>query len=184
MSSADGGERRVLSSSQTFFVKFFGPALIVPAAAYLLLLSLRGRGFPGAFANPWLVMAGGFGYSLWWSFILKRVAVAGDSIYISDYSREVRVPLSAITEVTENRWLKLHPVSIAFDRETPWGSSIKFMPKMRFLAFGWVSHPVVAELRDLAFTARAGGKPGLGLDPPDADGFLARALTDRRRQRV
>jgi len=121
---------------------------------------------PGAFPLKflWLVTAGSFVYTMWWSFALKRVAIDGDTIYISDYSREVALPLSAITEITENRWLKLHPVRIAFDRDTPWGRSIKFMPKLRFAMLNWLSHPVVAELREVAFAARAGRRADLGID--------------------
>jgi hypothetical protein len=160
MSTTDGGERRVISSSQTFFVKFIGPALFVPVAAYLLLLSPRGGPFPGPFELPWLLMAGAFVYSLWWSFQLKRVAVDAVWIYVSDYSREIKLPLSAIVDVRENRWLKLHPVTIAFDRDTPWGTRIKFMPKIRVFIPGWLSHPIVAELREQGDLARAGRRAG------------------------
>lgn len=184
MSEANGSERRVLSSSQTFFVKFIGPALVAPMAAYLLFVDAR----TGAFLRlhhgmaplallPWLMIAGVFLFSLWWSFQLKRVAVDGDSIFISDYSQEVALPLSAIVDVRENRWLKMHPVTVEFDRDTPWGNTIRFMPKLRFFAITWMSHPVVAELRDSAQFARMGKRAamGIGRDGDGDSGFMRRA---------
>jgi hypothetical protein len=167
--------RRTLSSGQTFFVKFFGPALIVPLGAYLVYLTARSsveldtmRGGIAIWTVPWLAVIGGFLFNLWWGFALKRVAIDGDSILISNYSREVRLPLSAIIDVRENRWIKLHPVTIVFDRETPWGSNIKFMPRLRWFAFSWMSHPVVTELRDRAAAARA----GIGVEAGDGGSYL------------
>jgi hypothetical protein len=182
MSGVDGGERRTLSSSQTFFVKFIGPAVFAPVAAYLLLVTLRGAGplhlvYPNPMTIPWLLLAGAFVYSLWWSFRLKRVAVDGNSIYVSNYSQEVQLPLSAIVDVRENRWLKLHPVTIELDRDTPWGATVQFMPKIRFFTFGWISHPVVAELREMGDYARAGRRASLGIDVRNGNGILERALT-------
>jgi hypothetical protein len=110
-----------------------------------------------------------FAYSLYWSLVLKRVAVDDDAIYVSDYSQEVRLPLSAIEEVRENRWLKLHPVTILLDRETPWGTTIKFMPKIRYFAFNWTSHPVVGELREMAAYARASRRASRGLERSHGD---------------
>ncbi len=79
---------------------------------------------------------------------LKRVRIDGSNLCISNFFKEVRIPLDSIRGVTENRWLNLHPVTIHFRSPTPFGNSIVFMPKLRLL--GWRSHPVVAELKELA----------------------------------
>jgi hypothetical protein len=159
MNTADDGGRRVLSSAQTFFVKFISPFLVVPIAAYLLFKAgqtLRAQHdfAPVIFIVVAIILA--FAYGIYWSSKLKRIAVDGDAIYISNYSQEVRLPLAAIVGVTENRLLKFHPVTIAFDADTPWGRSIKFMPKIRFFSLTFFSHPVVRELRQMAEAARAG----------------------------
>jgi hypothetical protein len=183
-----GAERRTLSSAQTFFVKFMGPAFFIPVVAYLVYLMARSYAAahpadPVPWALSWFVLAAAFLYSLWWSFKLKRVVIAGESIYISDYSKEVALPLSAIVDVRENRWLKLHPVTITFDRDTPWGSEIKFMPRIRWFAFNWTSHPVVRELREMAFDARASGRASLGIESQSGDPeLLDRALAFDRSQ--
>ena len=51
------------------------------------------------------------------------------------------------------------------------------MPKLRFFALNWMSHPVVAELREMADYARAGRRASLGIDGGSGNGFLDRALT-------
>ncbi len=157
MSAADDDGRRVLSSAQTLFVKFISPFLMVPVAAYFLFeagQTFRAQHNPTPIAILVIAIGFAFVYGLYWSFKLKRVAVDGGAIYISNYSREVRLPLAAIVGVTENRLLKFHPVTIAFDADTPWGRKIKFMPKIRFFSFTFFSHPVVRELRDMADAAR------------------------------
>ena len=87
-------------------------------------------------------------FSMWWSFRLKRVALDGETIHISDFLTHEDLPLGEILEVSENRWLKIHPITLEFAGATAWGHAVHFMPKIRFLVPGWVSHPIVAELRD------------------------------------
>ena len=70
------------------------------------------------------------------------------------------MPLRDVSEVRENRWVNIRPVTITFHHDTEFGRSIVFMPTMKLL-LPFTSHPVVAELR--AAVDRA-----LGL--PDASG--------------
>ena len=91
----------------------------------------------------------------WWCIRLVRVVMTDRELRISSYLREIVVPLSAIDEVTENRWIKSHPVTIQFVRRTDFGHRIVFMPKARpFSRFS--SHPIVAELRAAARAAKQG----------------------------
>ncbi|HWZ43614.1 MAG TPA: hypothetical protein VNW97_09050 [Candidatus Saccharimonadales bacterium] len=93
---------------------------------------------------------------IWWSCMrLKRVRMDDRALYVSNYKTEIIVPLSNVAEVTENRWINIHPVTIKFYSETGFGSQIVFMPKAR--PFGlWFSHPVVGEIRSAV--ARATGQ--------------------------
>ena len=84
---------------------------------------------------------------IWWSCMrLKRVRMDDRTLYISNYRDEIAVPLVSVAEVTENRWLNIHPVTIEFHHETDFGARIVFMPKNRWFGF-WSSHPVVKEIR-------------------------------------
>lgn len=88
-------------------------------------------------------------FILWVCAGLKRVRVDATSLYVSNYLFEITVPLIMIEEVTENRWINIHPVTVHFCSTTEFGQKITFMPTTRF--FGLLSpHPVVAELKQLA----------------------------------
>lgn len=90
------------------------------------------------------LVGGGF---IWWSCIrLKRVRMDDRALYISNYSTEISVPLVNVAQVSENRWVNIHPVTIQFHAVTEFGSQVVFMPKTRWFAF-WSSHPVVEEIR-------------------------------------
>ena len=145
---------RTLSSRQTALMKFVIPPLWVLAfgAAALMLWSERARGSPVPTESKWLVLliwlVGGL--LIWRTCArLKRVQLDGGTLLVSDYRTTIRVPARDIEEVTENRWISMHPVTLHFRRPTEFGSEVVFMPKVR--PFGFVSsHPVVAELRALA----------------------------------
>ena len=91
----------------------------------------------------------------WWCMRLMRVVMTDRELRISNYRREIVVPLSDVDEVTENRWVSVHPVTIQFVRRTDFGHRIVFMPKSRPFAL-FSSHPIVAELRAAVSTAKRG----------------------------
>ena len=96
----------------------------------------------------WLLLATvAGGASIYWFCVrLKSVETDSESLYISNFLGEISVPLRDVSEVTENRWVNIRPVTITFHHDTEFGRSIVFMPKTRLL-LPFTSHPVVAELR-------------------------------------
>lgn len=98
------------------------------------------------FLGAWIV---GTVFILWCCSRLKRVRVDPKTLYISNYLREIAIPVTMITDVTENRWINIHPVTVHFRNPTEFGQKITFMPTVRFFGL-WSSHPVVAELKRLA----------------------------------
>jgi hypothetical protein len=91
----------------------------------------------------------------WWGVRLMRVAMTDGELRISNYRREIVVPLSDVDEVTENRWINVHPVTVQFVRRTDFGHRIVFMPKVRPFAL-FSSHPIVAQLRAASENAKRG----------------------------
>jgi hypothetical protein len=85
----------------------------------------------------------------WTCMRLKRVSVDDDYLYVSNYFKEIAIPLSDIVDVTENRWVNPHPVTIHLLSPSAFGDKIVFMPTIRFFSF-LSSHPVVEELKELA----------------------------------
>jgi hypothetical protein len=76
---------------------------------------------------------------------LKRVRMDAKYLYISNYLREVRVPLNSVTDVRDMNRISLQAVSLKFLPSTPFGSSVTFMPKIRFRNMS-EPHPVVKEI--------------------------------------
>ena len=147
---------RTLSSAQTFWMKY------VMSTIWISMFGLGTLGlFLGAFHSPdnappeewmkWTFLAAwiaGTIFIYWTCGRLKRVRIDDSAIYASNYVKEIRIPFDAVGDVTENRWINIHPVTIHLRSTTEFGESIIFMPKMRI--FNWRSHPVIAELRELA----------------------------------
>ena len=65
---------------------------------------------------------------------LKRVAISGHSLAISNYLATIQVPLREVARVTENRWINIHPVTLHFRKPTAFGTSVVFMPKVMVCA--------------------------------------------------
>jgi hypothetical protein len=131
--------------------KIFFPAIWIPMFGFIV-----SRLFQGAFPTPdesfkWMFLFGGIASTIfiYWSCVrLKAVSVDDDFLYVSNYLKEISIPLSEINDVTEIVWLNIHPVTIHLKSESAFGDKIIFMLKSKFTFFS--SHPVVAELKDLA----------------------------------
>lgn len=96
------------------------------------------------------VWVGGSAFICWNCIRLKEVSVDDNFLYVSNYLKEVSIPLTEIYDVTENAWLNIHPVTIHLKSPSEFGHKITFMPKVRFWSFFNLSHPVVKELKKLA----------------------------------
>jgi hypothetical protein len=153
----------LLSSQQTFLMKIVFPVIWIGAFAVGTLgLFLWSGSFQGPRQQPpeelkwfFLAMTCAGTVFIWWSCMrLKRVGMDDKALYISNFFTEIVVPLNNVAEVTENRWINIHPVPIFFRSDTAFGSRIVFMPKPRWFAL-WSSHPVVDEIRNAV--ARATG---------------------------
>jgi hypothetical protein len=141
--------RHRLSSHQTILIKFFLPALWIPffgLGAIQALICCANE--PPGWIFPFFWIAGSA--FLWFnSARLKYVSVDDEFLYVSNYLREIAIPLSDIYDVTENRWINHNPITIQLKSPSEFGDKIVFMPKVRAFAF-FTSHPVVAELKQLA----------------------------------
>lgn len=160
LSAMTGQSPATLSSLQTFYMKFVLPIIWISAfATGTVALFVSPDPNPDAAFVKWLfpaftVVGTVF---LWRTCMrLKRVRMDDRALYISNYSTEIVVPLRDIAEVTENRWINIHPVTVKFHRATEFGSQIVFMPKARWFGF-WSSHPVVGQIRDAVSRAAGGG---------------------------
>ncbi|MGZ3254728.1 MAG: hypothetical protein ACXU7D_10515 [Burkholderiaceae bacterium] len=152
---------KTLSSAQTIFIKILFPTFwisgfgLATIILWLIPIYIKTGAHPPDemkwdFLLAWIVGA----IFIWWTCIdLKRVRIDSENLYISNYLKEVSIPLNMIVDVTENRWVNAHPVTIHFRNVTEFGQKIKFMPTVRFFSW-WSTHPVVAELKEIANLVR------------------------------
>jgi hypothetical protein len=160
--------RRWISSGLTFAQK-----VLFPAAALIVFVEAARRVLQ-AEDNQALrdaIMRGNAGWLIALSLILfgirclrfhfplKAVAIDETELYISNYLREISVPLSDVEQVAEGGWFRRGTVTIHLRPQTVFGRRILFWPTVRKSSF-WnglmigglfaASHPIVAELRDAA----------------------------------
>jgi len=146
---------RDLSSKQTLFIKFVIPVLVIA-----LLIFVVARGMTVGQGSHWsigallfsamgwlfLISLGIAGYLVWWSLArLKRVCMDDQFLYVSDYFKEIKVPLLEVEDIREIPWSKYHPITIKFQWGTEFGPDVVFVPKMSWFPYR-ASHPVVDEI--------------------------------------
>jgi len=148
--------KRNLSSELTGFYKFF-PAVWIPvfglAIACLFVGVFQGTdGAPAPQSLKWLILSVWVVGSILIYFAcasLKDVSIDEHSLYVSNYLKEISIPLTDVSDVTENIWWNFHPVTVHLRRRSVFGEKIIFMPERGLLWFG-SSHPVVAQLKKVA----------------------------------
>src|SRR5262245_16793238 len=134
-----------VSSSLTFLYKFIFTT-VGSAGSGLLTVAIFLNRKPEAmlFAAAWAIATA----VLWLMCArLKRVKLDGATLVISNYRREITVPVSEIADVRQNRLINLRPVTITFRKETPFGGAVTFMPRMSRGLFS--DADIVTRLRSL-----------------------------------
>jgi hypothetical protein len=139
---------RTISSRLTVLYKFIYPAVSILVGVFALFQILR-MGFLKSSPTliiflPFFALLGGV--SLWPMIRLKKVSLDDEFLYVSNYLKEIKIPLDDIYDMTENRWIKFHPVTIYLRRPSEFGTKIVFAPTFRMFIF-FTSHPIVEELR-------------------------------------
>lgn len=141
--------RRELSSKQTFFLKIILPVIFgVFFAATIFLIIFRGE----LILTPVLLLMI-FGMSAMYFTLMryKKVSIDDDFLYVSNYRKEIKIPVSDIAEVTEIKWVRTRPITIYLKNDSEFGRKIVFTPK--FNGFRIVAdNPMIAELKELAKT--------------------------------
>jgi hypothetical protein len=151
-----------LSSRLTFVTKFIFPTIWIAGFGSASLAMWAGKFTDKQGAPPpieakfgFLAMFAAGSAFIWWACIrLKKIRVDDRSIYVSNFCKEISLPIGMIADVTANRWLSSRPVTIRFRGETEFGDRVTFIPEQRpFLP--WRNHRVVFELRRLAGLSEA-----------------------------
>jgi hypothetical protein len=140
-----------LSARQTFYCKFILPVFWLGTFASGTVMMFVA---PQLFHPPpptWMrwqfvmfTLAGTAAFARF-SLPLKRVRMDDQGLYVSNYLREIRVPLTDVQEVTQSGWLSTRPVTVLLWRESEFGRRIMFLPETSWR--WWGVNPKVEELR-------------------------------------
>lgn len=153
---------RTLSSSWTFFYKYLFPVIWIVGFAMgarmatdtrrgALHVEMANGAAPDVVWFFLLVGLVGVAAIFWTTSPLKRVRVGDDdTLIVSNYMQEWRVPFGLITSVTQNKWLKMRPITVRLRADVGCGTRVVFMPPLRLRFIFWHEDPEVAELRELA----------------------------------
>ena len=143
------GTPRIVSSPSTVFWKFIFPGVwIVGFGAGAIVSALTSAS--GDFSRwlPVCIWLAGSAFLLFFSVRLCRVAISDDCLLVSTYFREISVPLSAISQVTQSYLSRPQTLTVRVDRDTKFGRKFLFVPP------GWPRifsrHPLAIELEQIA----------------------------------
>ncbi len=136
-----------LSSPTTVVFKF-----VFTGAFTVLLIAGTISSFRGDDPSErWLYMSAlVFGCTYLWSIFgsLKRVRLVDDELHISNYLRQVVVPLRHVVSVRQRHWLSTTDIVVEFDRDIGFGTTVRFIPNDLSGMFGWwTDGTVVRRLR-------------------------------------
>ena len=136
-----------MSSAWTFCYKFIVPALWTVAIGVALRWTYPDERVLLVIAIVWAVA----GVALLRVCVpLKRVSLEDDALLVSNFRTKWRIPYALIAEVTQNRWIKLRPITIRLKRDVGCGETVVFMPYVRMRWRFLDEDPEVEELRKLS----------------------------------
>lgn len=129
--------KRQLSGNLTVLVKIIIPAywiLFWGALGLMMFFSVdeRTKPPPGLF---FIFAVGGSAIMYFTAMKYMKVSVDDKFLYVSNYRKEISIPLSEIADVTQNVWVRGRPVTIHLKTVSPFGRKIRFLPKSRDLGF-------------------------------------------------
>ncbi len=89
---------------------------------------------------------------------LRKVEVDDEFLYVSNYKKEIRVPLGEIRDCIYHRWWNPPLITVHLLHPCEFGSKFLFVPKTSWIK-PLISHPVMEELQSLARQAQ--GRSGM-----------------------
>ena len=143
----------MISTRLTFVQKVLTP-FFFPVVAALLWWTGYWQGmyeFLGIF-----VIVGLIAPIVWYVFAVlpvKTVGIDDDNLYVSNFLREITIPIADIESVTDLKLTEPRRVTIRLTKPSEFGSTIVFLAKCRWYAgidARVDAHPIVDELNRLA----------------------------------
>lgn len=154
----------MISTRMTFVQKVLSP-FFFPVVAAVLWWTGYWQGmyeFLGIF-----VIVGLIAPIVWYVFAVwpvKTVRIDDDNLYVSNFLREIKIPIADIESVSDLIFSEPRRVSIKLARPSEFGSTIVFLAKFRWytgIDARFDAHPIVDELNRLAAQKRGDFYPSM-----------------------
>ena len=136
--------KKRLSTSMTFFWKYIFSIIWLGGfgiGAIVAVLTLGTEGLPFLF-----MLIFGFVMIYYGSLRAKKVDIDDNFLYVSNFKKDIQIPLENIKNVSDNVMFSPRPVFIEFKNETEFGKKIMFIGYTEMFLF-FSTHPAVKEIR-------------------------------------
>ncbi len=149
--------RRQLSTKLTILAKIVLPGFWLFTIGLITLMAFLGvEPKSTSQPSPKFLLLGMeiVGATIYYFTVMKFMAVAVDErfLFVSNFLKEISIPLSNVSDVTEIVWIRGNPVTIHLRTPSEFGRKITFIPKSKGLFKFFQPHPFVAELKEMAKT--------------------------------
>jgi len=139
---------RTISSSTTFLWKFIFSGLWIAGFGYGTIASLfsdMGNEIHIQMLLAWIIGTAMIYISVGRS---KKVILDDDFIYISNFFKSVKIPISNIYKTTDIIFFSPRIIIIHFKEPTEFGKRIHFIASLQFMGV-FSQHPVIKEIQDI-----------------------------------
>ena len=137
--------QRQISSELTAFWKYLFPVLWIPLIGFgAIAAASLAKTKPGwiLFVIGWIIASG---YVIWFARRLKFVSIDEDFVYVSQFRKQVQIPLAHIEGVKELFSSRPKLIALTLKQPSDFGEQIVFLPRtLRGAAVR--SHPMVEEI--------------------------------------
>lgn len=122
-----------ISSMLTIFYKFIEPLFGVTIVVAFLFGGFFPQDIPIVGKSVFLTIVIGSSIAMcFFSWPLKKVTLEGETLLISDYFKDTKVPISNIVKVEESYAFMRRRIILYFKEPCQFGERIVFVPKLKF----------------------------------------------------
>lgn len=137
--------KKRLSTSMTFFWKYIFPPVWLGGFGIGTIGAISTLGINGL---PFLIgLIFGFGLIYYVCIRAKKVDIDDNFLYISNFRKNIQVPLENVKNVSDNVLLSPRPIFIEFHNITEFGKKIMFIGYTEMFLF-FSDHPAVKEIEN------------------------------------
>jgi hypothetical protein len=151
--------KKEISSEATTFWKYLFPTVWIPLMGVWAIAAFQTTAEPGwiLFVVGWVIASG---YIIWFARRLKFVSIDEDFVYVSQFRKQIQIPLAHIDGVEEKFWARPKLITLTLNHPSEFGKQIMFVPRTPLFA-AFRSHPLVEEIEKAIKRHKSAIPPGV-----------------------